>query len=140
MKAINPYLNFNGNAEEAFNFYKSVFGGEFATLMRLKDMPPPYPAAPDNEKEKIMHVTLPLGENQVLMGSDVPASLGKPVAGNNFHISVSGSSEEEAKRVFNALAEGGKITMPQEKTFWGALFGMCTDKFGISWMVSYEYK
>ncbi len=139
MAAINTYLNFNGSTEEAFNFYKSVFGGEFAVLQRFRDTPEAG-KVPDNEKDKIMHVALPIGKN-TLMGTDTLASMKqKAIAGNNFYVSISVDSKEEANELFGGLSEGGKIQMPLADTFWGGYFGMFTDKFGIQWMVSYEYK
>jgi PhnB protein len=138
MKAINPYLNFSGNCEEAFDFYRSVFGGEFATVMRFKEVPPE--AQMDaSEGEKIMHVALPIGQGTILMGSDRPAAMGPTTPGDNASISISTDSEAEATRVFNGLSAGGQATMPLEKAFWGAYFGMLTDRFGIQWMVSYDY-
>ena len=141
MASINPYLTFNGNCEEAFNFYKSVFGGEFPYVGRFKDMPddPNHPPMPPSEAEKIMHISLPISKETILMGSDSSQAFGQAtVMGNNFSISVNTESEEEARKLFNALASGGKVTMPLEKTFWGALFGMLTDKFGIQWMVNFD--
>ena len=144
MASINPYLTFPGNCEEAFNFYKSVFGGEFPYLGRFKDMPPMKDengnecGASPEEGERIMHVSLPIG-NTVLMGSDSSEARGQgTVVGNNFQISINTDSREEADRLFNGLSAGGKVTMPMDKTFWGAYFGMFTDKFGINWMVSYN--
>ena len=141
MASISPYLTFNGNCEEAFNFYRSVFGGEFPYVGRFKDMPAdggkPVPAS---EGEKIMHISLPISKETVLMGSDSSEAFGQAtVVGNNFSISINANSEEEAKKLFNGLSAGGKVTMPLDKTFWGALFGMFTDKFGIQWMVNYDY-
>lgn len=142
MTGINPYINFNGQAEEAFNFYKSVFGGEFATFSRMKDMPQSegceiYEA----EKNKIMHVSLPLAGGSVLMGSDVPETYAdKMTSGNNISISINAESREETEKLFNGLSEGGTITMPLSDTFWGAYFGMFTDKFGINWMVNYDHQ
>jgi PhnB protein len=137
MKAINPYLNFSGNCEEAFNFYRSVFGGEFSAQMRFKEVPAE--AQMDaSEGEKIMHIALPIGQGSVLMGSDSPAAMGPTTTGNNSSISISTESEAEATRVFNGLSAGGQVTMPLEKAFWGSYFGMLTDKFGIQWMVSYD--
>ncbi len=136
---INPYLNFDGNTEQAFNFYKSVFGGEFLTIQRMKDTPEAS-KVPDNEKDRIMHVALPIGKNAILMASDVLESMVHKVSpGNNFYISVSTESEKEAEKIFNGLSAGGKITMALEKTFWGSYFGMLKDKFGVQWMVSYDY-
>ena len=137
MATLNPYLNFPGNAEEAFNFYKSVFGGEFRTLQRLKDTPDA-DKIPLNEQEKIMHVALPIGGN-LLMGTDVLESMPKVIFGTNSAISIDAASEEEANRLFNGLSTGGKIEMPLEKMFWGAYFGFFTDKFGVQWMVNYNF-
>ena len=135
---INPYLNFEGNTEEAFKFYQSVFGGEFTTLQRFKDTPHGDNMSPE-EKEMIMHVALPLSNESTLMGTDTLKSMGQQlIVGNNFSLTVSPDTKEEADRIFNALAAGGNITMPLEKAFWGAYFGMLTDKFGIQWMVNYE--
>ena len=138
MAAVNPYLNFNGNTEEAFNFYKSVFGGEFPMVMRFKDAPSEYQMGESNG-EKIMHIALPIGQGTVLMGSDVPEAYGKTTVGTNFYISISAASEEEADKLFNGLSAGGQVTMPMEKTFWGAYFGMFKDKFDVQWMVNYDY-
>ena len=139
MTGLNPYLNFNGNTEEAFNFYKSVFGGEFTTLQRFKDTPEA-DKIPASEKDKIMHVSLPIGKGNTLMATDAIESMGqKLTVGNNFYISIGADSEEETTELFNALSAGGKVTMPLGKTFWGAYFGMFTDKFGIQWMVNYDY-
>jgi PhnB protein len=138
MATANPYLNFNGNTEDAFNFYRSVFGGEFLTIQRFKDTPEANRVAP-SERDKIMHIALPIGKNNILMGTDALESMGHKVAsGNNLHISLSTESEEETKKLFNGLSAGGTVTVPLEKQFWGATFGMFTDKFGISWMVNYQ--
>lgn len=140
MVTINPYLNFSGNTEEAFNFYKSVFGGEFLMLQRFKDTPETGEMS-EAEKEKLMHISLPIGKGNTLMATDALESMGhKVTAGNNFHLSVETESKEEADRIFKSLSEGGKVTMPQENTFWGSYFGMLTDKYGIQWMVSYTPK
>lgn len=139
MATLNPYLNFNGNTEEAFNFYKSVFGGEFLMLQRFKDTPEA-DNVPENDQDKIMHISLPLGQGNILMATDVLESAGHDtVSGNNISLALQADSEEEAEKLFNALSEGGKIEMPLEKTFWNAYFGMCTDKFGVQWMVNYDY-
>lgn len=136
---INPYLNFNGQTEEAFNFYRSVFGGEFLTFQRMKDSPGGN-TFPVNEQDRIMHVALPIGKHTVLMASDIFESMGhKLTVGNNYSISVSAESEKEADKIFQGLSSGGSVTMPLEKAFWGSYFGMLTDKFGIQWMVSYDY-
>ncbi len=141
MPLVNPYINFKGNCEEAFNFYKSVLGGEFSMVGRYKDMPPSEGAhASTMDGEKIMHIALPISRETCLMGSDVGGEWAKYIAdGNNIQISINTESEEEASRIFNGLSEGGRVNMPLEKTFWGAFFGMFTDKFGINWMVNYDY-
>ena len=119
MKSISPYLNFKGKTEEAFNFYRSVLGGEFTMMQRFKDMPGAE-KTPDNEKDLILHVSLTLGKGVVLMGSDVPESRGRSVTfGNNIHISVDAESEEEAEKLFKGLSKGGKVDMPFQKMFWG---------------------
>lgn len=138
MKAVNPYLNFNGNAEEAFNFYKSVFGGEFAMVMRFKEMPESE-KIPSREAEKIMHIALPLKNGSILMASDALESMGqKLTGGNNFYICISTESKEEGNRLFDALSAGGKVGMPYEKQFWGAWHGQFADKFGINWMIDFD--
>jgi PhnB protein len=137
MPALNPYLNFNGNAEEAFNFYKSVFGGDFATIMRFKDVPSEYKSSA-HEDNKIMHMALPITGGSVLMGSDVPESMGKVAAGTNFNIAITASGKEEADKLFNGLSAGGKVVMPMTDTFWGSYFGMFADKYGVSWMVNFD--
>ncbi len=140
MASVNPYLSFNDKCEEAFNFYKSVFGGEFTTLGRFSDIPPGDHPTPPEEANKVMHVALPIGPSTVLMGSDTPAAMGTIHNGNNFYVAVAPESEAEATRIFNGLAAGGTVTMPMEKAFWGAYFGMLVDKFGIQWMVNYQYE
>jgi len=141
MAQVNAYVNFKGDCEDAFKFYKSVFGGEFMMVGRYKDMPPSEDKhIAELDGEKIMHIALPIGEETVLMGSDVGGEWAKDtVIGNNIHLSVNTKNEEEAKKIFNGLSAGGRVNMPMEKTFWGALFGMLTDKFGINWMVNYDY-
>lgn len=135
MKNINPYLTFDGNCEKAFNFYKSVFGGDFTSIGKFSEMPPDY-TVPDKDKHLIMHVALPMGDS-VLMGSDTSDSFGPPVKqGNNFSISIDADSKQEADRLFNQLSKDGNVIMPMNKTFWGSYFGMLTDQFGINWMVS----
>ena len=138
MPALNPYLNFNGNAEEAFNFYKSIFGGDFAAVIRFDQMPGDQKPAPD-EANKLMHIALPVGKGNMLMASDVPQAYPRAVAGTNYSISITADSEEEARKLFDGLSEGGQVTMPLDKAFWGSLFGMLTDKFGVQWMMSYDY-
>ena len=141
MAQINPYITFNGNCEEAFNFYKSVFGGEFPYIGRFKEMPPAEgKTMPAADGEKIMHVSLPISNETTLMGSDTGGEWASNFKeGNNISISINTASEEEATKIFNGLSAGGKIIMPLEKTFWGAYFGMFADKFGIGWMVNYDY-
>ena len=141
MAVINPYLTFNGNCEEAFNFYKKVFGGEFSYLGRFNEMPPSEEGreVPESEGNRIMHVSLPLSKETSLMGSDSSDAFGQAtVIGNNFSISINADSKEEADKLYIALSEGGKQTMPMSTTFWGSYFGMLTDKFSIQWMISYD--
>lgn len=141
MVQINPYIHFNGNAEEAFTFYKSVFGGEFATVIRFKDMN--FEGAPNFEKEteKIMLIALPIGKHSVLMGSDTPEKLGKHnEMETRSKISISAESKEEADNIFNGLSKGGHIEMPIGDSPWGSYFGMFRDKYGIEWMVDYDSK
>jgi PhnB protein len=138
MITINPYLNFKGNTEEAFNFYKSIFGGEFSALQRFKDTPEAGRTPPEYQ-DKIMHIALPVGKGVVLMATDALEQMGHKITpGDNFHLSVDAESEQETKKIFQALSAGGKVTVALEKMFWGAYFGMCTDKFGIQWMVNYD--
>jgi PhnB protein len=139
MATINPYLIFNGNAEEAFNFYRSVFGGEFQMISRFKDSPEADKVSA-NWGDKILHVSLPVGDS-VLMGSDPPDNwTGNHVAGNNFNLSYTAKTEAEVDEKFNALVAGGQVYMPVGKTFWGSYFGMLRDKFGVQWMIAYDYK
>jgi len=134
---INPYLNFPGTTEEAFNFYKSVFGGEFSMLQRFGDTPN-CDNIPESERNKIMHVSLPISNGYVLMATDATESMGfKLNVGNNSYICISPDSKEEATRLFNGLSAGGNIEMPLQDMFWGAYYGSFTDKFGIKWMVNY---
>lgn len=140
MAAINPYLVFNGNCEEAFLFYKSVFGGEFPYIGKFKDMPPSEgnPVLSEAEGNKIMHVTLPIGDGTILMGSDSNSASGEVAFGQNISLSINAASKEEADKLFNGLSAGGTVTMPMNQTFWGAYFGMFADKFGINWMVNFD--
>ncbi|HMB62551.1 MAG TPA: VOC family protein [Eudoraea sp.] len=140
MTTVNIYLTFNGNCEQAFRYYKSVFGGEFTIFSKFKDMPenPEFPVA-ESDMEKVMHVTFPVGKETVLMGSDTGADWAPGFKqGNNFSVSINTDSKENADRLFDALSQGGKITMPMANTFWGSYFGMLTDQFGIQWMVSFD--
>lgn len=139
MATLNPYLGFLDNCEEAFNFYKSVFGGEFSYLMRFKDVPAEAAMPADaNESDKIMHICLPIGKSTLLMGSDWPASMGKPNVGNNISISIMTDTQQEADNIFAKLSAGGTVTMPMDKAFWGDYFGMLQDKYGLNWMISYN--
>jgi PhnB protein len=144
MATINPYLSFNGNTAEVFNFYKAVFGGEFAMVARYGDMPQGADCEgmklADADKDRIMHIALPIGGN-VLMGSDIIEAMGqgrKFTEGDNFSVSISADNKEEADRLFGALSEGGKVEMPIADSPWGSYFGMFRDKFGIQWMVDYD--
>lgn len=138
MATINTYLSFMGNTEEAFNFYKSVFGTEFVGgIRRFGDMPD-NDLMSEEDKEKVMHVGLPIGPGNFLMGTDALESKGQSLTfGSNYSISISPESKEEATTLFNGLSSGGTITSPLEDTFWGAYFGAFTDKFGVQWMVNY---
>ena len=140
MPKINVYLTFKDNCEEAFNFYQSVFGGEFAYLGRFKDMPPTDGKVPSaTEGKLIMHVSLPISQETILMGSDSFGDYGHEVEmGNNFSISLSADNKSQADAFYKKLSAGGQPSMPMSDTFWGSYFGMLTDKFGINWMVSFE--
>jgi len=138
MALINPHINFNGNAQEAFDFYKSVFGGEFAKIIRFKHLSnPEFPIAKSDE-DKIMHIALPIGNN-MLMGNDVPEILGRVNEDENrSKISISAETHEEADRLFNGLSANGSIEMLMDESPWGSYFGMFRDKFGIEWMVEFD--
>lgn len=137
MALINPHINFNGNAEEAFTFYKSVFGGEFTKVMRFKELSSPEFTVSETEANKIMHIALPIGAN-VLMGNDVPEFMGKvSEAENRSKISISAQSREEADKIFAGLSAGGTVEMPMSDSPWGSYFGMFRDKYGIEWMVDF---
>jgi PhnB protein len=140
MATVNPYLTFNGNCEEAFNFYKSVFGGEFRQISKFGDMPPmPGHEIPEDEKKRILHVSLPISKETILMGSDSNLRMGAVNIGQHLSLSVGVDTKEDADKIFNGLAAGGKVTMPIADMFWGAYFGMLVDKFGFIWMVNYDY-
>ena len=142
MIQLNPYLNFLGRTEEAFNFYKKVFGGEFPMLQRFKDVPdfPGKEKLNEADLNKIMHIALKIGDS-VLMATDALESMGHTLnVGNNVSLSLSVDTKEEADRLFKALSEGGKVEMPLQEMFWGAYFGMVDDAFGIKWMVNWEHK
>ncbi|PWT76802.1 MAG: VOC family protein [Bacteroidetes bacterium] len=139
MALINPHINFNGNAEEAFTFYKSVFGGEFAKVIRFKDLASSGFPIGEKEKNKIMHIALPIGKSNMLMANDVPESMGRTNENENrSKISISAESKEEADKLFNGLSAGGKIEMPISDSPWGSYFGMFRDKYGIEWMVNFD--
>lgn len=140
MASINPYLIFNGQCEEAFNFYKSIFGGEFPYIGRFGEMPSDDPNCPplsEVDKNRIMHVSLPIENGFLLYGSD-SVSTEEVTIGNNFSISINANSRNEADKIFNGLSNGGTIKMPMQNTFWGAYFGMFVDKFGIHWMMNFD--
>lgn len=138
MATVNTYLNFPRNTEEAFNFYKSVFGGEFTGgISRFMDVPPSenMPPLPEEDKNLVMHVALPILGGHVLMGTDAPESMGFNVNfGNNVYISLHPDTREDTKRLFNALSEGGKVEMELQDMFWGDYYGSCKDKYGVQWM------
>lgn len=139
MKAVNPYLNFNGNTEEAFTFYKSVFGGEFLAVMRFKDFPPieGMDPLPEADLNKIGHIAISLGSS-TLMGTDALESMGHSVTvGNNFYIMLEPDSAEEAEMLFEALSAGGQVQMPLQGTDWAEKYGSLIDQFGVQWMVNY---
>jgi PhnB protein len=136
---VNVYLNFAGNTEEAFDFYKSVFGGEFASVVRFKDMPMEGVSISDSDQDKIMHIGLPFGDDQMLMATDTLASMGQELTqGNNVHISIHPDSKEEADRLFNALSAGGTVEMPMGDQPWGDYYGSFKDRFGVHWMVNFS--
>ena len=139
MHTIDIYLHFNGNSEEAFSFYKTVFGGDFIVAQRYKDVPGGDKMRPEDQ-EKMMHISLQITPSTVLMASDIlsPAD-GELVMGNNFHICIQADHEKEADKLFAGLSRNGKIEMPMNKTFWGAYFGMCRDAIGVLWMINYTY-
>ena len=138
MAQINPHINFNGNAEEAFNFYRSVFGGEFAKVIRFKDLSSPEFPVAENEANKIMHIALSIGKN-FLMANDVPEIMGRTNENENrSKISISAESKEEADKIFNGLSAGGQIEGQIGDSPWGTYFGCFRDKYGIEWLVEYE--
>lgn len=141
MATLTIYLTFGGNCEEAFRFYKSIFGGDFSYIGRFREMPQQegMPPLPKEMEEKIMHIALPLFGNTTLMGSDNGGEWAPALQpGNNFSLSLNLDSKEEADRLFTELSAGGQITMPMNQTFWGEYFGMLTDRFGINWMISFK--
>jgi len=141
MALINPYIHYNGNAEEAFTFYKSVFGGEFERIVRFKDFANPEHPVPAKEENRIMHIALPIGKSSMLMGSDTPEFMGRQNENENrSKILVTAETKEEADKIFNGLSLGGNVEMPIGDSPWGSYFGMFRDKYGIEWMVSFEQK
>lgn len=140
MSTLNAHIAFNGNCEEAFDFYSKVFGTQVDMVMRNKEIPADVPSpAGESEADKILHISLPIGDKCMLMGCDMPAAFGEATRGNSFNISISTDSEEQTEKYYNGLLEGGKVNMPLDKTFWGAYFGMVVDKYGVQWMISYDY-
>lgn len=138
MQSVNPYLNFPGNTEEAFHFYRSVFGGEFAHVVRFRDFPDNEMGVSEEQLDRIAHIALPLGQDNMLMATDVVSSTpGKLAVGNNFYIALEADSEDEAVRLFDALASGGRTEMPLQKTEWAEKFGVLADRFDVQWMISY---
>jgi PhnB protein len=141
MASINPYIHFNGNAEEAFTFYKSVFGGEFERVVRFKDLASHENQISEKEQNNIMHIALPIGKSSVLMGSDTPEFMGRHNENENrSKISVTAESKEEADKIFNGLSAGGNVEMPIGDSPWGSYFGMFRDKYGIEWMIDFSKK
>lgn len=138
MRSAHPYLNFAGNTEEAFEFYRTVFGGELIDLVRFGDFPENPMGIAEDELDRIAHIALPLGNGTILMGTDVVGSFGKEfTTGTNFYIALEVESGEEADRLFDALSDGGHVEMALQKTEWAEQYGSCTDRFGVQWMVSY---
>lgn len=138
MPTINPHINYNGNAEEAFTFYKSVFGGEFTKITRFKDLASPEFPIDEKDENKIMHIALPIGNN-TLMANDVPAILGTTNENENrSKIAITANSREEADKLFNGLSAGGTVEMPIQDSPWGSYFGMFRDKYGIEWMIDFD--
>ena len=138
MATINPYINFNGNAEEAFIFYKSVFGGEFGAIVRFKDIASSEFSVPENEANKIMRIVLPIGGN-TLIANDIPEGMGRVNENENrSKIAISAETKEEADKLFNGLSEGGAVEMPMSESPWGTYFAMLRDKYGIEWTVEFD--
>lgn len=133
---MHPYLHFTGNADAAMKFYRNIFGGEFVTYIRFKDIAGGEKMSPEDQ-EKFVHINLSLGKGRHIMATDMPMAMGELTQGNNYHICVDTESEAETDKLFAQLSEGGKIDMPLNKTFWGAYFGMCRDQFGTQWMLNF---
>jgi PhnB protein len=144
MGTVSTYLNFKRETEEAFKFYKSVFGGDYmGEISRYGDIPPGenMPQIAEEDKNLVMHITLPILGGHMLMGSDVPESGGfRMNAGNNVYVMLSPDTKEETTRLFNSLMEGGKVEMDLQDTFWGAYYGSGSDKFGVHWMFHFQYQ
>ncbi|WAC11258.1 VOC family protein [Dyadobacter pollutisoli] len=139
MRAINPWINFNGNAEEAFTFYKSIFGGEFTKIVRFKDLASDEFPIPAHEADKLMHIALPIGKQNVLIANDVPEFMGRVNENENrSKISISTESREEADKIFNGLSAGGEVEGPIGDSPWGTYAGMFRDKYGIEWIVEFD--
>lgn len=137
MDAVNPYLIFDGNALEAFHFYKSVFGGDFEVVLRFRDMGGGPPGTPEKDLDRIAHIALPFGKGSMLMASDTLPAVGGHAIGNNFYIALTPESGAEAEHLFSALSAGGKVEMALQQTAWAEKHGSCADRFGVQWMVSY---
>jgi PhnB protein len=137
MMRVNPYLTFDGRCEEAFDFYKSILGGDFDSMNRFSEMPEDSPPEPGDE-DLIMHMSLPMGDGHYLMGSDRPSSMGPGTVGDNVSVSVSVDDVDRARKIFEGLSDGGKVIMPFDRAFWGSDFGMCIDRFGVYWMVDHS--
>jgi PhnB protein len=141
MATVHPYFNFLGNTEEVFNFYRSVFGGEFLNLTRFSDMPDMSGNLSDADKNKIMHIALPINKEVMLMGTDALESLGQTATnGTSISLAITPDSKEDGERIFKALSAGGSVEVPYDKAPWGAWFAMFNDKYGIKWMVNFEEK
>lgn len=139
MKAINPWINFNGNAEEAFSFYRSVFGGEFTKIVRFKDLSSDEFSIPESEANKIMHISLPVGKNNVLRANDVPEFMGRVSENENrSKIAIAAESRKEADQLFNGLSAGGDVEGPIGDSPWGTYAGMLRDKYGIEWIIEFD--
>lgn len=138
MLSVNPYLNFKGNTEEAFNFYRKVFGGEFRNVIRFREFGGKEMGIPEADLDRIAHIALPLGKDDMLMGTDVLESLGQTLnVGNNSYLNIDAESAEEADRLFRALAEGGSVEMALAQTQWAEKYGICADRYGVQWMINY---
>jgi PhnB protein len=137
MAFLNTYLHFSGKTREAFEFYRSVFGGEFGMVMTYGQLPEGVPSHGEPD-DRIMHISLPIARGSVLMGSDAPEAFGPLVRGNSYHIMLGADTLEEGQRLFDALSAGGQVMMPFSPAFWGSTFGMLTDKYGVSWMISFD--